>query len=401
MSRFLLIAYTTYIHDGRVKRHAEALAERGDHVDVICLADEQQPAMFAGVNLIGLEMPRYRGASRSAYLSSYLRFFAMASKRALQLSLKQRYDVVIVCTMPDAVVVTAILPKLLGSKVVLDIHDTMPELYRDKFGGARGAVGGKLLLWEERLSAWWADRVLAVHDLHKERLEQAGIPAAKIRVVTNTPDPRIFVPHYTRLAPRNGFTVACHGTLTQRMGLDLAIQAIAILHDRYPQLRLIVIGNGDYAAAARALVAQLRLCREITFHNAVPVEQLPEMLAAAEIGLVPNRPSSATHLMLPVKMLDYATLGIPVIASRLRTVEHYFGDRAVEFFEPGNAEDLARAIERLYLDPALRAELVANGRNAIERLSWDAQRAEYIKVIDSLLSQPSQSRTFRLKQERL
>ncbi len=396
MSRFLLIAYTTYIHDGRVKRHAEALAERGDHVDVICLADEQQPAMFAGVNLIGLEMPRYRGASRSAYLSSYLRFFAMASKRALQLSLKQRYDVVIVCTMPDAVVVTAILPKLLGSKVV-----TMPELYRDKFGGARGAVGGKLLLWEERLSAWWADRVLAVHDLHKERLEQAGIPAAKIRVVTNTPDPRIFVPHYTRLAPRNGFTVACHGTLTQRMGLDLAIQAIAILHDRYPQLRLIVIGNGDYAAAARALVAQLRLCREITFHNAVPVEQLPEMLAAAEIGLVPNRPSSATHLMLPVKMLDYATLGIPVIASRLRTVEHYFGDRAVEFFEPGNAEDLARAIERLYLDPALRAELVANGRNAIERLSWDAQRAEYIKVIDSLLSQPSPSRTFRLKQERL
>src|SRR5216684_1511157 len=400
MARFLMIAYTTYMHDGRVKRHAEALAERGDHVDVICLATGEKP-ITKGVNVIGLPMTRYRGESKSAYLRSYMRFFSMAAQRAARMSMKQRYEVVIVCTMPDAMIVCAILPKFLGSKVVLDVHDTMPELYRDKFGGARGAVGGKLLLWEERLSAWWADRVLAVHDLHKERLEQAGIPAAKLRVVTNTPDPRIFVPHYTRLAPRNGFTVACHGTLTQRMGLDLAIQAIAILHDRYPQLRLIVIGNGDYAAAARALVAQLRLCREITFHNAVPVEQLPEMLAAAEIGLVPNRPSSATHLMLPVKMLDYATLGIPVIASRLRTVEHYFGDRAVEFFEPGNAEDLARAIERLYLDPALRAELVANGRNAIERLSWDAQRAEYIKVIDSLLSQPSPSRTFRLKQERL
>ena len=401
MSRFLMIAYTTYIHDGRVKRHAEALAERGDHVDVICLADELQPAVFAGVNLIGLEMPRYRGASRSAYVNSYFRFFAMAAKKALLLSLKERYDVVIVCTMPDAVVVTAILPKLLGSKVVLDIHDTMPELYRDKFGGARGAVGGKLLLWEERLSAWWADCVLAVHDLHKERLEQAGIPARKIRVVTNTPDPRIFVPHQSRLAPREGFTIACHGTLTHRMGLDLAIRAMAMLHDRYPALRLAVIGNGDYAAAARALVDQLGLADRVTFHDAVPVERLPEMLAAAEIGLVPNRPSSATHLMLPVKMLDYATLGIPVIASRLRTVEHYFGDRAVEFFEPGNAEDLARTIERLYLDPALRAELVANGRHAIERLSWDAQRAQYINVIDSLLPNPSQSRTFRLKQERL
>jgi len=397
--RVLIIAYTNYAHDGRVRRNAEFLAARGDTVEVICLAGGEHPP--AGVRVHRLELARYRGASRLRYVKSYTGFFVQAARLAARLSREAPFDIAMACSMPDLAILAALPGKWRGAQLVLDVHDTMPELYRDKFGGARGAVGGKLLLWEERLSAWWADRVLAVHDLHKERLEQAGIPAAKIRVVTNTPDPRIFVPHYTRLAPRNGFTVACHGTLTQRMGLDLAIQAIAILHDRYPQLRLIVIGNGDYAAAARALVAQLRLCREITFHNAVPVEQLPEMLAAAEIGLVPNRPSSATHLMLPVKMLDYATLGIPVIASRLRTVEHYFGDRAVEFFEPGNAEDLARAIERLYLDPALRAELVANGRNAIERLSWDAQRAEYIKVIDSLLSQPSPSRTFRLKQERL
>jgi len=129
--------------------------------------------------------------------------------------------------------------------------------------------------------------------------------------------------------------------------------------------------------------------------------RLPEMLAPARIGLVPNLPSSATHLMLPVKMLDYATLGIPVIASRLRTVERYFGDGAVEFFEPGNAEDLARAIERLYLDADLRAQLVSHGRRAIERLSWDAQRAEYLNVIDSLMTDPSRYRAFRLKQERL
>ena len=67
VARFLMIAYTTYMHDGRVKRHAEALAERGDHVDVICLATEQQP-ITNGVNVIGLPMPRYRGASKSAYL---------------------------------------------------------------------------------------------------------------------------------------------------------------------------------------------------------------------------------------------------------------------------------------------------------------------------------------------
>ena len=187
MARFLMIAYTTYMHDGRVKRHAEALAERGDDLDVICLATAE-PSVTNGVNVIGLQMPRYRGSSKTAYLRSYIRFFAMASVKAVRLSLKERYDVVIVCTMPDAVIVCAILPKFLGSKVVLDIHDTMPELYRDKFGGTRGAAGARLLMLEERISSWWADSVLAVHDLHSERLQRAGVPARKIHVVACNSD---------------------------------------------------------------------------------------------------------------------------------------------------------------------------------------------------------------------
>ena len=89
MARFLMIAYTTYMHDGRVKRHAEALAERGDHVDVICLATGEKP-ITNGVNVIGLPMSRYRGESKSAYLRSYMRFFSMAAQRAARMSMKQR-----------------------------------------------------------------------------------------------------------------------------------------------------------------------------------------------------------------------------------------------------------------------------------------------------------------------
>jgi len=385
VARFLMIAYTTYMHDGRVKRHAEALAERGDHVDVICLATDERP-ITNGVNVIGLPMPRYRGASKSAYLRSYTRFFSMATQRALRMSLKQRYDIVIVCTMPDAVIVCAILPKLLGSKVVLDVHDTMPELYRDKFGGARGAAGAKLLMLEERLSSWWADRVLAVHDLHRDRLEHAGVAADKIHVVMNSPDTRIFDLHKNGDSPPNEFTLICHGTVTQRLGLDLAISAVASLRAEIPELRLKVIGEGDRLAEARALVDRLGMQNRVSFMDLVPVEKLPALLVKADVGLVPYRPSSATHLMLPVKLLDYATLGIPVIAARLRTVEHYFGDGAVELFEPANVADLARAIRLLYDDPDLRARLVDRARCALDVLNWRNQRAEYYRAIDSLLA---------------
>ncbi len=385
MARFLMIAYTTYMHDGRVKRHAEALAERGDHVDVICLATGQQP-ITNGVNVIGLPMSRYRGASKSAYLRSYTRFFSMAAQRAARMSLKQRYDVVIVCTMPDAVIVCAILPKFLGSKVVLDVHDTMPELYRDKFGGTRGAAGAKLLMLEERVSSWWADRVLAVHDLHRDRLQKAGVPAGKIHVVMNSPDTRIFDLHKNGDSPPNQFTLICHGTVTQRLGLDLAISAVAALRPEIPELRLKVIGEGDRLAESRALVDRLGLAARVEFMDLVPVEKLPALLVKADVGLVPYRPSSATHLMLPVKLLDYATLGIPVIAARLRTVEYYFGDGAVELFEPGNVADLVRAIRLLYNNPDLRERLVDRARNSLDALNWQNQRSEYYRAIDSLLT---------------
>jgi hypothetical protein len=72
-------------------------------------------------------MPRYHGASRIAYAGSYVRFFTRAAATALRLSRPQRYDVVIVCSIPDAVVLCALPLKLLGSRVILDVHDTIPS----------------------------------------------------------------------------------------------------------------------------------------------------------------------------------------------------------------------------------------------------------------------------------
>lgn len=385
MARVLLIAYTTYISDGRVKRHAEALARRGDAVDVICLEPEERRESN-GVNIIGLPMQRYRGASRSGYVASYSRFFAMASLKALSLSVRKRYDLVIVCTMPDAAILCAVPLKLLGSKVLLDVHDTMPELYRDKFGGRRGALGARLLMMGERASARLADGVLAVHDLHARRLEEAGVPREKITVVLNAPDPDIFgSPAESRSSDAGApFTLICHGTITRRLGLDVAIEAISLLRDRIPRLGLTVVGIGDYEQEAQALAARLRLDGRVTFEQRVAIERLPPLLRQASIGLVPNQASSASDLMLPVKLLEYAALGIPTIAARLRTIRHYFGD-AVRYFEPGNPPSLAEAIEDLYQHPDKMQMLAERARQVIARLAWPIQRESYFRAVDSLL----------------
>src|SRR5580692_1700870 len=174
VARSLVIAYTTYIHDGRVKRHAEALARRGDQVDAITLA-AGKTGLINGVNVIGLEIPRYRGSSRTSYLKSYVNFFVAAGRKAMELARDNPYDLAIVCTMPDAAILAALPLRRAGTTLVLDVHDTMPELYRDKFLGWLGGIGVPIMKMEERLSASFADLVVAVHEPHRQGLTDYGI----------------------------------------------------------------------------------------------------------------------------------------------------------------------------------------------------------------------------------
>ncbi|MDO8432684.1 MAG: glycosyltransferase family 4 protein [Candidatus Binatus sp.] len=390
MSRILIVAYTHYLRDGRVRRHAEALAARGDSVDVISL-DDAESGVHRGVNVVGLKIARYRGDSRSRYVRSYLEFFMRAIATALRLNSRGRYDAAIVCTMPDAAILSALPLRAFGARLVLDVHDTMPELYRDKFGGRRGALGARLLMLEERFCASLADRVLAVHKPHADRLAQAGIPERKIRVVPNSPDPAIFQSSRVRAAERE-MSIVCHGTVTSRLGLDIALQAIDLLRGRLADLKLLIIGEGDHLAEVKALSERLKLDGLVTFKPPVPIEALPSMLGEVSVGLVPNRATEATQLMLPVKLLEYMILGIPVICARLRTIEYYFPGDALQYFEAGNVGQLAAAIELLYHHPERRSALARRARQAARTLSWDHERDVFFDAIDSVLPERARNR---------
>ena len=123
----------------------------------------------------------------------------------------------------------------------------------------------------------------------------------------------------------------------------------------------------------------------VSFEDPVPIHRLPAALSASSVGLVPNHATSATQLMLPVKLLEFATLGIPVIAARLRTIEHYFGENAVRYFTPGDSRELAQAIEDLYFNPKRRNALARCAARQVKKLSWAEQSRHYYEAVDSLL----------------
>ena len=134
-----MLAYSHYETDARVRRYAEALTERGDHVDVVALKrspDEAVERRVGGVNVYNLQARVGKGErSPLAFLFPVLRFLSASMFWITKRHSRRPYDLLHVHNMPDFLVFAAWYPKLTGAKVILDIHDIVPEFYGNKFTG--------------------------------------------------------------------------------------------------------------------------------------------------------------------------------------------------------------------------------------------------------------------------
>jgi glycosyltransferase involved in cell wall biosynthesis len=120
----------------------------------------------------------------------------------------------------------------------------------------------------------------------------------------------------------------------------------------------------------------------VAFEGQVPLNEIPELLRSATVGLVPYHPNEATHLMLPVKLLEYATLGVPVISARLKAVEYYFPPSAVRYFEPGDVRDLGRTLVDLYRNPDERVRLIKEAWKVTDEANWRRERERLYEALD-------------------
>lgn len=383
-----MIAYTTYARDGRVRREAEALASHGFRV--ICLTNrngsEARRFIMDGAEVLELGVPKYRGKNPVAYVASYARFLGAAAVACLRLLRAGRLDVVHVHNLPDLLVLAALLPRLRGAKVVLDVHDSIPETFASKFSG--GAIRWRVLCFEERLSALIAHRVICVNHPQRDTLVARGLPASKTFVSMNVPDPRTFKLQSRQGAVREGgpFNLVYHGTMVARLGVDLLIQAVHLLRGRIPDLQLHLWGGGDDLDGFRALAERLNVLDSVHFRpQGYPIEELPSHLRAMDIGVVGNRRTIAGELMLPVKLLEYVALGIPVVAPRLRTIAHYFADDMVSYYEPDDVDSMAEAVYRLHCRPGLRREQARKAESFLRCHGWDRQGPELVSFYERLL----------------
>jgi glycosyltransferase involved in cell wall biosynthesis len=399
------VAGNQYRADPRLRRQAEALVAHGYAVDVICQARPGEPAVerICGVRVWRVGGAKYRGDNPARYFLAFGKFFVHALLTLTRLHRRHSYAAVQVLSMPEALVFTALWPRLAGVPLVYAAGDLTTELYSTKFGARRWPLIPGALWLQERLSLRLADLVITVHEDYRRRLLARGVRADRLRVVMNLPDERLFRStlrdEILVAAPREGrdlhmapplaseFTLVHHGSLVERYGADLAVQAVARLRDRIPQLRLRIYGDGDLRPRLVKLIEQLGLADRVYLSpGLVSLDELPPLLAGADVGLVPNRADPFTDTILPTKLFEYLALGLPTIVTRTRTVLAHVPPDVVEYCAPDDVADLARAIERVWANPSRRQELKEGALAFSAAHRWADAAAAYCGSIDTLVA---------------
>ncbi len=384
--RVAMVHISDFRLDSRIQRQARALAERGDEVDLVCVGEREELRVGDGVIRVHPVATEKAAGGASAYLRDYGRFLARALWRLTALDMRRRFDLVEVHNMPDLLTAAALGPRLRGTPVILNMHDTFPELFATKYGRPEGDRLEALLEIEERVSAALASRVVTVTDQARLRVEGRGVGVGRTTVVMNSPDERVFGPARApvQLPAEGPLRVLYHGGLAPRFGVQSLIEAWTHLRERAPRLHLRVCGSGEDRDRLAALAAEIDPERIDVAPRPVPFERIPAELQEAHIGVVPTLHDRFTELLLPVKLLEYVHMGLPVVSSRLPGISGYFSEQELREFTPGDPQDLARAIESVCADPYAARERVARATQKLSGIAWEQQRARYLALVDEL-----------------
>lgn len=377
-----MIAYAEYYTDARIKSYVNILKRNNYEVDVICLKDsytKNTPAFH--ISVFGL-LKKYQGDDIIAYVLNYLFFFILAIFKTTLLYVVNRYKIIHVHNQPDFLVFTTIIPKLFGCKILLDMHDIMIAGVMTKFQCNNQSFLYKLVHLQTKLSISYSNTLICADHSQKKFLANQHLSHQDLHVLLNLPDESFFRERSTS-PDDNIIKFVYHGTVAYRLGLDFAIRTFVDLKDRI-NATLTIIGNGDQK---EELIKQTKLlgCYDklIFFKDFIPVEYLQNELEKYHIGIIPNRKTLVTEqCMLPVKLLEYIAIGLPVIAPRLQIISDYFTDDMVLFYIPEDINSFSDCIIRLAESHYLQKKLISGSRTFFNFFNWSNQGDEYLRMVD-------------------
>jgi len=383
-----MVTYSFYETDSRVMRYAEALAGRGDDVDVFALRGQGAPQSetINGVRVHRLQERSFNEKSRFTYAWRILLFLLRGAFQVAIHDMQEKYDLVHVHSVPDLLVFSALCPRLRQTPVILDIRDILPEFYASKFRVSAKSWSFKFLCFIEKISAQFAGHVIVAGVEWQARLLARSVKPGESTVILNLPDRSIF-----SRGPRVGNATGSHclllyhGTLNRHQGVDIAIAAFARIKELVPQAKFHIYGDGPSKPELSRLIKRFQLEPQVVLYERIPLRQIVAVLENAQIGIVPKRKDDFGNEAFSTKTLEFMAMGVPVIVSDTKIDKSYFDDSLVRFFHGEDVEDLANCMLDLIEHPDKRTALAGRASEFVARTDWATKKQDYLDLVDRLI----------------
>jgi glycosyltransferase involved in cell wall biosynthesis len=387
-----MVVFSPYPADPRPRRAAEALLREGMSIDLICEADDRlsQREKLGLLDVTRIPIRHYRGGALS-YAYQYSTFIAITALVLAWRTLRKRYDLIYVHNMPDILVISALLPRLFGARIILDQHDPMPELMMTIFNKSATSLAVRVIRRLEKWSIACVDRVITVNEACRKIFSERSCSAEKVAVIMNSPDSDIFryraAGSYPVRCSSAGFVMMYHGSLVERNGLALAVDALACLLRTIPQAELRVYGKSTpYLESVMKKVREMGLDKNVAYRGGRKLEELVTEIEACDVGVIPNLRNTFTDINTPTRIFEYLALGKPVIAPNTPGIRDYFGSESLIFFESGDPDDLARAMALTASSPEEAVRSAERGQQVYLEHSWQREREDLVDLVVDLVA---------------
>ncbi|MDY0016243.1 MAG: glycosyltransferase family 4 protein [Candidatus Delongbacteria bacterium] len=381
--KICFIVQEYYPKDARVRKYVNLVTANGYEADVISLRREKDPKFEAheNLNIYRIGLPKKRGGL-VRYLLEYFIFFFIASFLVTRLYFKRRYKVIHINTLPDFLVFCALIPKLFGAKLVLDMHEVTPEFFMMKYDICSRNIIIRILLLIEMLSVKYADRLIVITGKMKKLFsERDKIKESKIDFILNVPEK---TPPYVKegFDFRKRFNIVYHGTITKVYNIPEALEAVAEASKKIPHIKYHIYGEGEDVPLLRKRAEELGIKNSVIFHGYLNHTEILEELKNMDIGILPWPKSVLSDISFSNKIAEYISMGIPVIASHMNSLDDYFSPGSIFYNEEGGK--ISDVLINLYSDPLKAEKGSKKALDEYKRITWDVMSRKYLSILEKL-----------------
>jgi glycosyltransferase involved in cell wall biosynthesis len=362
------------------------LAKNNFHVDVFCLKPEPGASHDSNdlITVHGIIQKKPK-ESFFEYLQSTILFGVFSSLKLLKLRLRKKIPIVMVATLPEMLVFFVCWIRLAGGRLLLDARDLTVELLNSRWQTSTINFVKIVSILIERYSMRLCDDVITANNGFMRSLVARKIPPKKLTVIFNTSDTSIFKPDPNRqfVPIKNDLRLIYHGTVSNRFGVIVGIEAVSLIRQVIPEVKFIIHGAYDpkYLRTMKERIEQLNLHENILLNECVSLQEISNIIKTVHIGLVPYLSDPFMNLALSTKTFEYIASGLPVVVSRLKSNEELFDNSCIHYAKPGDPQDLADKIIDFAKNPSLRKQKAESAFLQFQQYSDKVMGERFLNLI--------------------